>query len=105
MWEKNIEQEKNAIVESRKIVSQLSLNMKISDVEYQADGHLAIFYYIADARVDFRILIKNLANKGNSLFLKEAPVRIHIITLIPFSAAHSIELGLSTTCQSGGCGF
>jgi cell fate regulator YaaT (PSP1 superfamily) len=49
------------MIRSRKIAEQLGLQMKIGDVEYQGDGNKAIFYYIADERVDFRQLIKNLA--------------------------------------------
>ena len=49
------------MIRSRQIAANLSLNMKIGDVEYQGDGNKAIFYYIADERVDFRQLIKVLA--------------------------------------------
>ncbi len=49
------------MIESRKIAKNLGLDMKIGDVEYQGDGNKAIFYYIADERVDFRQLIKVLA--------------------------------------------
>ena len=49
------------MIESRKIAKGLGLQMKIGDVEYQGDGNKAIFYYIADERVDFRQLIKDLA--------------------------------------------
>lgn len=49
------------MIRSRKIAESLKLNMKIGDVEYQGDGNKAIFYYIADERVDFRQLIKVLA--------------------------------------------
>lgn len=49
------------MIKTRQIASDLKLNMKIGDVEYQGDGTKAIFYYIADDRVDFRQLIKNLA--------------------------------------------
>ena len=49
------------MIRSRQIASSLNLNMKIGDVEYQGDGNKAIFYYIADERVDFRQLIKVLA--------------------------------------------
>jgi hypothetical protein len=51
------------MLESRKIAEDLGLNMKIGDVEYQGDKTKAIFYYIADERVDFRQLIKQLADK------------------------------------------
>jgi cell fate regulator YaaT (PSP1 superfamily) len=53
--------EHETMLKSRKIAEDLQLNMKIGDVEYQGDGNKAIFYYIADDRVDFRQLIKVLA--------------------------------------------
>lgn len=54
--------EHDTMIRARKIAEDLSLNMKIGDVEYQADGAKAIFYYIADERVDFRALIRVLAD-------------------------------------------
>lgn len=54
--------EHDTMLKSRKIAEELKLNMKIGDVEYQGDGNKAIFYYIADDRVDFRQLIKVLAD-------------------------------------------
>ena len=53
--------EQGTMIRSRQIAKELGLNMKIGDVEYQGDGQKAIFYYIADGRVDFRQLIKVLA--------------------------------------------
>lgn len=53
--------EHDTMIKSRQIALNLNLNMKIGDVEYQGDGNKAIFYYIADERVDFRQLIKVLA--------------------------------------------
>ena len=53
--------EHQTMIESRQIAKGLGLKMKIGDVEYQGDGNKAIFYYIADERVDFRQLIKDLA--------------------------------------------
>lgn len=53
--------EHETMIRSRQIAADLGLNMKIGDVEYQGDGNKAIFYYIADERVDFRVLIKVLA--------------------------------------------
>ena len=53
--------EEETMIRSRKIAERLGLQMKIGDVEYQGDGNKAIFYYIADERVDFRQLIKDLA--------------------------------------------
>lgn len=54
--------EEDTMIRSRKIAEELGLNMKIGDVEYQGDGGKAIFYYIADERVDFRKLIRILAD-------------------------------------------
>lgn len=53
--------EHDTMIRARKIAEDLHLNMKIGDVEFQGDGNKAIFYYIADERVDFRQLIKVLA--------------------------------------------
>ena len=53
--------EHDTMIQSREIAKSLGLQMKIGDVEYQGDGNKAIFYYIADERVDFRQLIKVLA--------------------------------------------
>ena len=53
--------EHDTMIRSRQIALDLNLNMKIGDVEYQGDGNKAIFYYIAEGRVDFRQLIKVLA--------------------------------------------
>ncbi len=57
--------EHDTMIRSRKISEELGLNMKIGDVEYQGDGAKAIFYYIADERVDFRKLIRILAETFN----------------------------------------
>ena len=54
--------EHSTMIRTRQIALDLNLNMKIGDVEYQGDGNKAIFYYIADERVDFRQLIKVLAD-------------------------------------------
>lgn len=51
------------MIRSRQIAASLNLNMKIGDVEYQGDKIKAIFYYIADERVDFRELIKVFAEQ------------------------------------------
>ncbi|MCD4772031.1 MAG: hypothetical protein K8R41_01460 [Bacteroidales bacterium] len=61
-WIHSVELEDNIMFDSRKIASDLSLEMKINDVEYQGDGTKAIFYYTANERVDFRELIKVLAD-------------------------------------------
>lgn len=60
-WKQAIALEHDTMIRSRKIAADLKLNMKIGDVEYQGDKTKAIFYYIADDRVDFRSLIKVLA--------------------------------------------
>jgi cell fate regulator YaaT (PSP1 superfamily) len=62
-WKEAIDMETPTMIESRKISADLKLNMKIGDVEYQGDKTKAIFYYIADERVDFRQLIKVLAER------------------------------------------
>ncbi len=61
MLEQNKAREAEAVIRSRAIAKQLNLAMKISEVEIQADGRKATFYYIADDRVDFRELIKVFA--------------------------------------------
>ncbi|MBN2214446.1 MAG: hypothetical protein JW723_09395 [Bacteroidales bacterium] len=62
-WKNAIAAEHSTMIESRRIAAGLKLEMKIGDVEYQGDGTKAIFYYIADDRVDFRELIKILAER------------------------------------------
>ena len=61
-YEEAKSREQDTMIRSRQIANELDLKMKIGDVEYQGDGNKAIFYYIADARVDFRQLIKVLAD-------------------------------------------
>ena len=60
-YEEAKSKEHATMIRSRQIAAKLGLDMKIGDVEYQGDGNKAIFYYIADERVDFRQLIKVLA--------------------------------------------
>ena len=62
-WLEAISLEHNTMIRTRQIVVDLNLNMKIGDVEYQGDKTKAVFYYIADERVDFRELIKILADE------------------------------------------
>jgi cell fate regulator YaaT (PSP1 superfamily) len=62
-WRHNKAREKDALIRARAISKQLKLNMKISEVEMQADGRKATFFYIADDRVDFRELIKVYAGE------------------------------------------
>ena len=63
IWQQNKAREKDALIRSRAIAKQLNLNMKMSEVEIQADGKKATFFYIADDRVDFRELIKIFASE------------------------------------------
>ena len=63
IWQKAREKEWETMIRSRKIIDQLGLEMKLSDVEYQGDSNKATFYYTADGRVDFRELIKKLAGE------------------------------------------
>ncbi|WP_287828620.1 regulatory iron-sulfur-containing complex subunit RicT [Bacteroides sp.] len=62
-YEEAKSREHSTMIKSRQIAARLNLDMKIGDVEYQGDGNKAIFYYIADERVDFRQLIKDLAGE------------------------------------------
>lgn len=69
-WQEAIAKENDTMIKARKIATDMGLNMKIGDVEYQGDGGKAIFYYIADERVDFRQLIK--------VFAEEFKIRIEM---------------------------
>ncbi|MFV0346823.1 MAG: stage 0 sporulation family protein [Bacteroidales bacterium] len=62
-WEDALALEQKTMIGARQITKDLDLDMKIGDVEYQGDGAKAIFYYIADGRVDFRQLIRVLADR------------------------------------------
>ena len=62
-WQEAIAREHETMIRSRQIAAELGLDMKIGDVEFQGDGSKAIFYYIADGRVDFRQLIKVFAEE------------------------------------------
>ena len=61
IWEKSRNRELETQKRGREILGRLGLKMKLSDVEFQGDGNKATFYYTAEARVDFRQLIKDLA--------------------------------------------
>ena len=69
-WQDAIALEQETMIKSRRIAAEMGLEMKIGDVEYQGDGTKAIFYYIADGRVDFRQLIK--------VFAEEFKIRIEM---------------------------
>ncbi|MCK5781769.1 MAG: hypothetical protein KAH10_04230 [Flavobacteriales bacterium] len=62
VWKISRDREWETMLTSRKIAQRVGLRMKISDIEYQGDNSKAIFYYTAEERVDFRILIKELAS-------------------------------------------
>ncbi|MBQ2521993.1 MAG: hypothetical protein II537_04740 [Bacteroidales bacterium] len=62
-WQQAIAREQETMIAARRIAAELGLDMKIGDVEFQGDGTKAIFYYIADGRVDFRQLIKVFADE------------------------------------------
>ena len=62
-WQEAIAREHEVMIRSRQIAAELGLEMKIGDVEFQGDGTKAIFYYIADGRVDFRQIIKVFADE------------------------------------------
>ena len=62
-WQESIAREHETMIRARQIAEELGLEMKIGDVEFQGDGTKAIFYYIADGRVDFRQLIKVFADE------------------------------------------
>ncbi len=62
IWTKAREREQEVQRKSRLIIGRLGLKMKLSDVEFQGDGNKATFYYTADDRVDFRLLIRELAS-------------------------------------------
>ncbi len=65
IWQASREKEPDVQRKSRLIISRLGLKMKLSDVEFQGDGKKATFYYTADERVDFRLLIRELASTFN----------------------------------------
>ena len=62
-WQDAIAREQETMIRARVLANSLGLEMKIGDVEFQGDGTKAIFYYIADGRVDFRQLIKDFAEE------------------------------------------
>ena len=72
-WEEAKARENKVMIRARQIAGQLNLNMKIGDVEFQGDNAKAIFYYIADGRVDFRELIK--------LYSREFSIKIEMMQI------------------------
>jgi len=65
VWQESREKEADLQRKTRLIISRLGLKMKLSDVEFQGDGKKATFYYTADERVDFRLLIREMASTFN----------------------------------------
>jgi cell fate regulator YaaT (PSP1 superfamily) len=75
-WMQAAAQEIPTMIQTRRVVDQLGLQMKINDVEYQGDKTKAIFYYTAEGRIDFRELIKILAEKNSvRIEMKQIGVR------------------------------
>lgn len=125
-WHQAISLEKSTMLYTRKIVKDLKLRMKITDVEFQADGKRAIFYYLADNRVDFRELIKLLATKFKiKILMKQIGARqeagiiggigscgrelccgswLHDIRSVNISAARYQKLSLNPQKITGQCG-
>ena len=62
-WEEAKARENKVMIRARQLANELNLNMKIGDVEFRGDNTKAIFYYIADERVDFRELIRKYARE------------------------------------------
>jgi len=75
-WEEAKARENKVMIRARELANELNLNMKIGDVEFRGDNNKAIFYYIADDRVDFRELIKLYAREFNiKIEMKQIGVR------------------------------
>lgn len=75
-WEEAKAREQKVMIRARQVAKELNLDMKIGDVEFRGDNNKAIFYYIADDRVDFRELIKVYAREfGIKIEMKQIGVR------------------------------
>lgn len=75
-WVSTVSRETTSLSRTRKIAGHLRLSMKMNDVEYQGDGTKATFYYTAEERVDFRELIKLLADEfGVRIEMRQIGVR------------------------------
>ncbi|MAQ69573.1 MAG: hypothetical protein CMD23_00575 [Flavobacteriales bacterium] len=125
-WHQAISLEKSTMLYTRKIVKDLKLKMKITDVEFQADGKRAIFYYLADSRIDFRELVKLLASNLNiKILMKQVGARqeagivggigacgrelccgswLHDMRSVNISAARYQKLSLNPQKITGQCG-
>ena len=92
------------MIESRQIAKNLGLKMKIGDVEYQGDGQKAIFYYIADERVDFRQLIKDLAAAFHiRVEMKQIGARQKNFVSVGTSSARFQDISLNPQKLAGMC--
>ena len=88
-WQEAIAREQETMIRSRQLAANLGLEMKIGDVEFQGDGSKAIFYYIADGRVDFRQLIKVFAEEFRiRIEMKQIGARDEADRRPPGSGAH-----------------
>ncbi len=125
-WKNATDLESATMLRARKIADRLNLKMKIGDVEYQGDGTKAIFYYIADERVDFRELIKIFAEKFKvRIEMKQIGARqeagriggigpcgreiccstwMHKFVSVNTTAAKEQDLSLNTQKLAGQCG-
>lgn len=125
-WKEAISLEHETMIQSRQITADLQLKMKIGDVEYQGDGNKAIFYYIADERVDFRELIRVLADNFRiRVEMKQIGARqeagriggigpcgreiccstwLHNFTSVSTNAARHQEISLNPQKLAGQCG-
>ncbi len=102
-WKGAISLEYSTMIETRKIAADLKLDMKIGDVEYQGDCNKAIFYYIADGRVDFRELIKILADRFHiRVEMRQiAPGRkpAELAESVPADGSFAVPPGLQILCR------
>ena len=116
-WQEAIAREQDTMIKARSIAAEMGLEMKIGDVEFQGDGTKAIFYYIADGRVDFRQLIKVFAEEfririemkqigGLGICGRELCCANYISSFqsISTSAARCQDLSLNPQKLAGQCG-
>ena len=108
-WQDAIAREQETMIRSRVLAANLGLEMKIGDVEFQGDGTKAIFYYIADGRVDFRQLIKDFAEEFHiRVEMKQIELccanYITEFKSITTSAARVQDLSLNPQKLAGQCG-
>ena len=100
-WLEAVKRENETLVRSREIINSLGLSMKLNDVEYQGDKTKAIFYYTADDRVDFRQLIRKLADAFKiRVEMKQIGVRQEAAKLGGIGSC-----GRELCCSSFMCGF